>query len=92
MLRENAIFVHGTVLHGDKLILLLLNSDLKSGNKSTFLLYIMTLHTTTKYMLIIKCVRYDFHGRYMTNSDIVYVFLIDFHMFHDGEEMHKIYP
>lgn len=28
----------------------------------------------------------------MTDSDIVYVFLIDFHMFHDGFEMHKIYP
>lgn len=33
-----------------------------------------------------------FMKNYMTDSDIVYVFLIDFHMFHDGFEMHKFYP
>lgn len=43
-------FVHGTVLHGDKSCCF--KTDLKSGNKNTFSLYLMTLHKSTKYMLI----------------------------------------
>lgn len=32
-----------------------------------------------------------FMKNYMIDSDIVYVFLIDFYMFYDGFEMYKFY-